>query len=442
MVAKASRRRAEAAGEEYGQEFGVAGGSLKLAIFSHSHPALSSGGAEIAAYQQYSFMREVPGIKAHFIAAGGGRVGSRDGVQFSQPFGPNEYLYVGSAFDHYIHANGDPQYPSALKSLLLDLSPDIIHLHHYTNFGVETFKHIKDVLPESRIVLTLHEYLAICNHFGQMVKRPSFRLCSKSSLRECSRCFPDRTEQDFFLREMYIKRFFKLVDYFISPSQFLADRYVAWGVPRAKIHVIENGMPETIDGRIAEAAVGPDGDVLRLGFFGQISTLKGINVLIDAARILEESGQPNVRFEIYGDYSGQPPAFRAKFEEDLVGAPKSFVYMGPYLNSDVNRLMRSVDAVLVPSIWWENSPLVIQEAFRSGRPVICSDIGGMAEKVRDGLDGYHFQAGNPVSLVALVRRLLDRPDDLARLSSTLRTPPSLTETVQATLNAYTKLLTL
>jgi glycosyltransferase involved in cell wall biosynthesis len=52
----------------------------------------------------------------------------------------------------------------------------------------------------------------------------------------------------------------------------------------------------------------------------------------------------------------------------------------------------------VPSIWWENAPLVIAEAFRHGRPVICSNIGGMAEAVRDGVDGLWFRAGDPAHL--------------------------------------------
>ena len=62
--------------------------------------------------------------------------------------------------------------------------------------------------------------------------------------------------------------------------------------------------------------------------------------------------------------------------------------------SDLPRLMAEVDWVVVPSLWWENSPLVIQEAFLHGRPVICSDIGGMAEKVTDGVNGLHFRAGD------------------------------------------------
>jgi glycosyltransferase involved in cell wall biosynthesis len=62
--------------------------------------------------------------------------------------------------------------------------------------------------------------------------------------------------------------------------------------------------------------------------------------------------------------------------------------------------MKAIDWVIVPSIWWENSPMVIQEAFVAGRPLIVSDIGGMKEKVRDNIDGLHFSARNPVDLAS------------------------------------------
>jgi len=65
---------------------------------------------------------------------------------------------------------------------------------------------------------------------------------------------------------------------------------------------------------------------------------------------------------------------------------------------------------VVPSIWWENSPLVIQEAFLHGRPVICSDIGGMSEKVTDGVNGLHFRVGDPYSLADALRRAVGSPD--------------------------------
>ena len=59
---------------------------------------------------------------------------------------------------------------------------------------------------------------------------------------------------------------------------------------------------------------------------------------------------------------------------------------------------------MVPSIWWENSPLVIQEAFLHGRPVICSDIGGMAEKVDHDVNGLHFPVGDPDALARTIQR--------------------------------------
>jgi glycosyltransferase involved in cell wall biosynthesis len=98
--------------------------------------------------------------------------------------------------------------------------------------------------------------------------------------------------------------------------------------------------------------------------------------------------------------------------------------------------MQSVHAVLVPSIWWENSPLVIQEAIRNRRPVICSDIGGMAEKVRDGIDGYHFAAGNPIALVSLVKRLLADRSALADLTASLSGEPALVTGLPEYLSVY------
>ena len=98
--------------------------------------------------------------------------------------------------------------------------------------------------------------------------------------------------------------------------------------------------------------------------------------------------------------------------------------------------MRSVDAVVVPSIWWENSPLVIQEALASRRPIICSDIGGMAEKVRDGIDGFHFRAGDPRSLAGLLAALGRAPQRLRDLQSIMGRPPSIAETTTQVWEVY------
>ncbi len=406
--------------------------ALRVLLMSHMHPAVSHGGAEIAAYQLFGALRNASEVAAcWFLAASGGKVAGRLGARLTQPFGAGEYVYSGAGFDHFIHGNPDPEWPGELHRLLAELRPDVVHLHHYTNFGVETLLAIRQALPQARIILTLHEYLAICNHFGQMVKRPNLALCQGATPRDCNRCFPERTEQDFFLRELYIKRFFRLVDHFISPSRFLAERYAAWGIARDSITVIENGMP-----RAAAPVKRAPSEGLTLGFFGQISRLKGIDLLFDAAMLLEKAGTPGLRIEVHGDHSGQPPEFRALFEARLKDAPPNIELHGPYANGRVAALMEGVDAVLVPSIWWENSPLVIQEAFRAGRPVICSDIGGLAEKVRDGVDGFHFAAGSPRALAALLAGLARAPERLRALSAGLAVPPGLDATLAATLKLY------
>ena len=90
-------------------------------------------------------------------------------------------------------------------------------------------------------------------------------------------------------------------------------------------------------------------------------------------------------------------------------------FAGRYNYAELASLMSNVDWIVVPSIWWENSPLVIQEAFHFGRPVICSDIGGMAEKVDDGVNGLHFRAGDPTSLARTIKRAAEEPQLWERL---------------------------
>jgi glycosyltransferase involved in cell wall biosynthesis len=414
---------------------------LRVLVMSHMDPRVSRGGAEIAAFQLYEYLKAQPGVTTWFLAAAPGKIAERLGVRLIQPFGPDDYAYIGHGFDHFIHSNGDPEFPPEFMTLLAELKPDVVHLHHYTNFGIEALLQIRRVLPDVRIILTLHEYLAICNHFGQMVKRPNFALCDGASPRACHKCFPEKPEPDFFLRELFMKRFFRLVDHFVSPSQFLIDRYVAWGLPAERLTMIENGMPIRPPRDRPNVYPGFE-DGLTVGFFGQISALKGINVVLDAAEMLHTQGHSNIRIDVHGDHSGQPEAFRKDFEARLAKAPPNFSFRGPYENQRVDALMRSVHAVLVPSIWWENSPLVIQEALLNRRPVICSDIGGMAEKVRDGRDGFHFQAGSAFSLANLLRGLASEPQRLTALQQTMAVPPTIAETGAAVRDLYAQALRL
>ena len=380
----------------------------RVLVISHSHPELTKGGAEIAAYNHYLQCAESNPDTTWFLGCSRDVNGQHVGAVFSQPFGPQEYVYACGAFDWFNFSNMDARFPDEFRALLSELRPDEVHFHHYINIGLEAILHVREMLPSCRITMTLHEYLAICHHYGQMVTKPALTLCYGASARKCVKCFPEKAPEDFFLRKRYVERFFELVDTFVSPSLFLAERYREWGIQASKLTVRENivsigtqYLPPVKTPRAIDAP-------LRVGYFGQISKLKGIGVLLDAAEILAEANDHRVIFEIYGSDDGQPPEFQAEFRERITNAGKNVIYFGPYEREQVRGLMSAIDLVLLPSIWWENSPLVIREATDAGTKILCSNIGGMAEKAAVNKNARTFDFRNAKSLVVAIRAQLTK----------------------------------
>jgi len=188
------------------------------------------------------------------------------------------------------------------------------------------------------------------------------------------------------------------VDLFIAPSEQLRDRYVDWGIPSEKIQVEEYGrLP--LDYQPGNPRRKKRN---RFGFFGQFSHYKGVNVVLRAAKRLAEEDVDATIYLHGANLEIQPQEFQDEFDELLEASGDRVVMIGRYDHDQLGALMEDVDWVLVPSRWWENSPLVIQEAFMHGRPVICSNIGGMAEKVTDGVDGLHFRVGDPEDLARVI----------------------------------------
>jgi glycosyltransferase involved in cell wall biosynthesis len=103
--------------------------------------------------------------------------------------------------------------------------------------------------------------------------------------------------------------------------------------------------------------------------------------------------------------------------------------------------MADIDWVVIPSIWFENAPLVIQEAFYHGRPVICSDIGGMAEKITHGVDGLHFRVGDAHHLAQIIRCAAGERGLWDRLHGGIRPVHTLARHVQNLGRLYEELLT-
>jgi glycosyltransferase involved in cell wall biosynthesis len=363
---------------------------LSVAIFSHTHPAYSKGGAEISAKILADHLESRSDFE-RVIFVGARPEGDLRG--FTR-YAPNNLLW------HTPPVNLLDFSSTEISILRRDLEvfirhyrPNVIHLHHFVNFGVEIFTLIKQIDPDIKVVFTVHEMLAICHHNGQMVKTQSLELCERSSTVECNRCFPEISKENFWLRWRYIQEHISRADVVISPSHFLLERMVAFGIDREKLRMIENPQPD----RTPLPREPLDGRRLRLGYFGQINRYKGLDVLLQAMKLLTEEQRSRVCLEVHGaNLDLQPLNFQKQILELRAGLIEdgSVLWCGAYRHEDIASRMAGVDWVLAPSIWWENSPMVIQEALDYGRPVACSNIGGMREKVTDGVNGIHVPVGS------------------------------------------------
>ena len=386
----------------------------RVLYICHNHPSVSPGGAEIYALELYEAVRQSDEFEPWLLARSGqpDSAQMRPGTRLSMVGDdPNQYLFFNdlSEFDFFYGTAVDQSiYTNNLREFLSACQPDIVHIQHTHLLGYDVLPLIKQLFPTTPIVYTLHEYLPICHQSGEMTRTTlGNENCLEASPRRCNECFPQIPPQQFALRKQSTQALFSLVDLFLAPSQFLLERYVDWGIPRDKIRFEEYGR-RLSPGR-ARTAQENGRQRNRIGYFGQVTPFKGVDVLLKAMKILGEEGC-DVHLWLHGaNLEFQEEEFQNELSELLAATKQNVTMVGSYVNSNLPKLMEKIDWVVVPSIWWENSPLVIQEAFHNGRPVICSNVGAMAEKVRDGVDGLHFRVRDPQSLAQVIRRACETP---------------------------------
>lgn len=400
---------------------------MRVMILAHGHPDLGAGGAERAAYSLFQRLKTDPLVEeAIFVARGEDAIGGdnesirnfqgrADEILVSPP--PlDTFTFLTLNFDRLSELVGD---------LVQRFRPDVVHIHHFVFWGLDIFTLFKKVGVS--VVFTLHEYAAICAHFGQMFKRQG-ELCYAASPAACAECFPFMSAGKFFVREAIAKSQLGEVDVFISPSTFLKERYVAWGIPAQRIAVIENLMDRATlrsSHMPAETALIPIGKDRRLvvAFFGQINPFKGVDILLEACSLLPPPARGRIEVRIHGENKHYAKTdFGGRIERLLMENRDVVRPMGAYRNLDVIGLMKDCDWIVVPSIWWENSPIVIQEARLAARPMIYSDIGGVAEKADPSVD-IAFPSGNARRLAEILEGLAEgrHGPDAAALSALART---------------------
>jgi len=152
---------------------------------------------------------------------------------------------------------------------------------------------------------------------------------------------------------------------------------------------------------------------LRLGYLGTIADYKGVDVLIDAFQRLPRGSATLV---VHGALDWFPDYVERLRAAIAPGADIELA--GPLAPGQAPRFLTGLDALVVPSIWFENSPLTIHEAFQCGVPVVTSDLGGMRELVASG-GGLTFRRADPADLAAVLLRLVADPAVVDRLRATI-----------------------
>lgn len=415
-------------------------------LVSLFHPELVRGGAQQVCHELFEGLKAVDDVRPVLLASvdqGGYPALFKSGACITGFDGrTDEYLFLSSDYDYWWHKCSNPRLIEGYAEFLEQIRPDIVHFHHFLLFGIDLLSLTRRVLPKVRIVFTLHEFLMICAADGHMLRRSDRTLCSNESQVRCHQCFPDRAPEEFFMRKRWLQHHLAAVDAFTCPSRFMVQRYVDWGLDARRVTHVANGQ-RNYAAASATSEPARQGTRNRFGFFGQMVDVKGVVLLLEAVDLLRNEGFTDFRIEINGGNlqfaSAAAREAITKFQEEERARPtgqRNVFFNGPYEVDQLPHRMASVDWVVMPSLWWEAFGLVISEAWMFGRPVICSNVGAMAERVRDGVDGLHFQVGSATALAAALRRACAERALWKQLRAGIVAPPAREEMVDDFLETY------
>jgi len=390
-------------------------------IFSVVHDYLPEhiGGTELHAHQMAIEMRR----RGHDVTAifterdttakeGEVRPGTLDGVRTVELVHQREFEDLRGSFEH-------PIAEKLFAELLEAERPDLVHFQHLAFWGPNCVALARRF--GAAVVYTAHDYGALCSA-GTLLTGAG-DLCPAGSGGNCHDCInhlplvADRwrgslgshrkePSRETLLavaantRRYQYRQGVQYAQKVVCPSRFLADVLVKGGLLREEqVVVMKAGYP----GPLLPPRPRRNG-TLRIGYVGGFYPSKGVHILCDAyARIPHTRvGENGPELHLFGVLEWFP-SYVAELRE--IVKDRKATFHGRFDPADVDRVFEQVDLLVVPSIWYENQPITIQEAFRVGLPVVATDLGGMAEAVRHGVDGLLFPRGASADLAGRLTQL-------------------------------------
>lgn len=299
------------------------------------------------------------------------------------------------------------------RAILDESQPDLLHTHLIDGMSAVLWRRARQ--QKIPVIHTAHDYHLLCPRSLMLTR--SLKLCVKpQAYCRIYRAWHLRTTRD--------------IDVFCSPSQFLIDKHKAAGLTAPTV-VVRNGIPLASILLKQWIAHKPR----RFLFAARLTVEKGCQVVLDAMKLIP----PELDFELCVAGKGAfEEAFRA-----AAAADRRIRLLGYIQGEAKTAVFREADCLLLPSLWYENAPVVIVEAAAYGIGVIASRIGAIPEFITHEKNGLLFDAGDPFSLSAAMQRVITEDNLLEKLGAggrELAAASGTNQMVEAYLEQYHRLL--
>ena len=348
--------------------------------------------------------------------------------------------FEGLSPNHALHDYYEVFLGKAFGRWLDEWRPDVVHVFHLMGLGLSLVEECASRgLP---VFVQLMDFWFLCPTV-QLLRRDG-TLCEGPDTPTCIEClapdnygysilrlfskrdgfveaappdpaFVDLNHADIGLRRAalhgrkdFIRSVLDKATGLIAPSRFLRELFLRHGYAGSHMLHLPYGVDAPTAGLRKLPVNGPG--TVTFGFFGSVNPQKGLEVLVSAFR---QHRCDAFRLVVRGNMRHFPKY--AKRVRAFAEMDPRIDFRGPYGHGELAEALSSIDVLVVPSVWYENTPFVVLEAFSARRPVIASDLGGLSELVRDGVNGRTFRAGDPGALMGVLRDFEEDPALLSRL---------------------------
>ena len=203
----------------------------------------------------------------------------------------------------------------------------------------------------------------------------------------------------------------------VAPNRFMRDLLVRHGVLPQRI--VQSAFGVDVTGIETRMSRSPPRQPFRIGFIGTLAHHKGCHVLIEGFKSLPPG---RALLKIYGS-----PAHFPDYAGELkrcAGDDPAIEFCGVFPNSSIAQILADLDVLVVPSLWYENTPLVLHSAQASRCPVLASNFPGITDVIEDGVNGLLFEPGNAKDMARQLLRLISEAGLAERLAAHARPPKS------------------